>query len=518
MKAKLITRLVTTTLFAALVLDLSYSNRQIVIEPVKKFLKREYSFTAAKDAISGAYPEDLEQKYQFVNLNGLFVRSVGQRKCNNIVRLNDDMLFMTVKERDMTEHADLTVQLSQQLESVGIDFVFVLSPTKMDLNSELLPEGLTDYSNTNGNLLLADIEARGVDVLDLRKDMADTPEHIEEYFYKTDHHWKPTGAFRGFQEISEYLQEMYPEEEIYGDQQDLSNWEIHTKEDWFLGSRGKRTGKYFGGTDDLIWLTPKFDTRMSFANIYKNEFFYGDFNDTIIRDTYLKKRDYFKLNPFCVYVGGNYPLIKYRNTGAPADKKVLIVQDSFVLPLEAFMSTVFRELDVIDMRYYDAGSLDEYILDTRPDVVLMTFNTGTVAKVDLYGTGADAEIRSDNTARIYSCDTLSIEPAAENQYQFRTLYSGIKAGERYKITLDSVSVTSGETHGISFRLYDPASGEIYDGDMLDLDYCEASGLYEWIFTAPEDADNLDILVYAGIAGNTADIGVEVSGIEVYQYL
>ena len=313
---------------------------------------------------------------------------------------------------------------------------------------------------------------------------------------------------------------MYPEEKIYGECQDPDQWEVHQKEDWFLGSRGKRTGKYFAGTDALIWLTPKFDTTISFANVYRNQFLSGDFCDANIRDRYIESRDYFEDNPYCVYVGGNYPLVKYRNVNASSDKKVLIVQDSFCLPVEAFMSTVFKEVDTIDMRYYTCGSLDEYILDTKPDVVIMNINAGSVANIDMYGTGADTEVGSGSRRRLYDSgsEVIAMEPESGSKYQYTTIYSEIKAGGRYSVTLDSVNITAGETKGISLRLYDPVGGVNYDCDILDLDYCESSGTYEWTFTAPKEADNLNLLIYAGVAGNTEDIGVEISGVKLYQYL
>ena len=223
MKAKFYTRLVTTGLFVVLVAGLSFSNRQVVTGTIQKFVHREYTFSEAKDAIAADYPEELKQKYFFVNLNGLFVASAGQRICNNVVKLNNGTLYLRNDQNDLTPEIERTVQLNDQLEDIGIDFVYVLSPTKMDVNNELMPSGLDDYANSNADQFIAGVTAEGVDVLDLRKDMADTPEHIEEYFYRTDHHWTPIGAFKGFQEISEYLQELYPEEKIYGECQHINS-------------------------------------------------------------------------------------------------------------------------------------------------------------------------------------------------------------------------------------------------------------------------------------------------------
>ena len=366
MKKKKLASGILTMVFLVILLNLAYSNRTLLDEPIQKYLNKEYTFEESKNAITSAYIEKLEQKYWFINLNGLFVKLSGGRVCNDIVLLKNNMLTdEIVSGYDTTNNALKVEELSEQLRKKDIDLIYVQNPAKMDLNNDLLPLGMVNEGNNNANQLIEHLTDNNINVLDLRTDMADTPEHIKEYFYNTDHHWNPLGAFRAFQEISEYLQEMYPEEEIYGYYQDLDNWDVHRKEDWFLGSRGKRTGTYFAGVDDLIWLTPKFETEMSLANIYGDEFYYGDYETSNIREEYINERDYFELDAYCVYVGGDYPLVKHRNNKAPVDKKILIVKDSFVLPLQTYFSTVFKEVDVIEKTEINENSkIDREIKET----------------------------------------------------------------------------------------------------------------------------------------------------------
>ena len=511
---------ILTIIFIVILVFLAYTNCMILRDPIKKFKEKQYTFSETKDAIVTAYVEQLEQKYWFINLNGLFVRLTGGRVCNDIVLLKNGMLTDSeVKAADTSHNAHVTAELAEQLKDLHIDFLYVQAPAKVDKNNELCPQGIVNEGNNNVDQLIQELENKGVSVLDLREEMIDTKEHISEYYYRTDHHWNPLGAFKAFQEISDYLQALYPDENINGYYQNINNWEVHRKEKWFLGSRGKRTGIYFAGVDDLIWLTPKFETEMSFANVYGDDFRYGDYYEANIREEYIKEKDYFKKNAYCVYIGGNYRLVKHLNNSAPVDKKMLIVKDSYSLPLETYLSTVFKEVEVIDMRHYELGSLDGYILDNMPDIVLMNFYTYGVGIAKLFGTGADVNVGDlGEPKRIYEKDSVVIKRDDKNDSNYVSVYDNIEAGKRYMFKCDSVSVSEGSTDGISIKLYDKENESFYNCEMWDLSYCAKNDSYEWIFTVPKDVNNLELIVYSGIAGNTSGAGITISGIELFQYV
>ena len=517
MKARIISKTVTIIIFIVLILILAVSNFNIFWDAFQKYNNDEYTLSEMKDAISTTYVTEIKQKDDFINLNGLFARLTGKRTCNNVYRLNNGMLSSISVAYDTIHNAQRVEELAKQLKNASIDYVYVQLPAKMDINNQLLPYGITSEVNNNANQVVNYLKSNGVNVIDLRDTMADTPDHISEYFYKTDHHWTPVGAFKAFQEISLYLQKLYPDEEIDGYCQNIDNWDVRRKENWFLGSWGKRTGTLYAGSDDLVWLMPRFETEMSSSFVYEDEFFYGTFSDANIRSLYIDNKDYFRYNAYCVYMGGDYPLVKHRNAKATSELKILIVKDSFALPLEAFMSTVFKEVDVVDLRYYKAGSLDEYILDSKPDIVLMCYSAGSVDSDALFGTGADTNIiDEDNKTKIFHSD---IEEIAVNpdSYTFKTIFNGVEGGERYTITCSTIIVTNGFTNGISVKLYDRQSDIVYDSDMWDLNYGETAGGFEWTFTAPDTENKLELLIYSGIPGKASNIGLEITGIDIYIY-
>ena len=262
---------------------------------------------------------------------------------------------------------------SEYLKSKNTPFVYFQAPYKMDLQDDLLPKGLYDYGNEAADYLLNGLTASGVKVLDLRDSLARDGKDIEKFFYATDHHWTPDGAFTAYSLCMDFLKKQVDSNlDTFFANKRL--WERHEKNSWFLGSRGKRVGPYYAGTDNLIWYTSKIETNMS-CEIPKYELMYqGDFADANIRETYIDDKDYYFKNAYCVYIGGDYPIVIHRNEGAPNNKSVLIIKDSFALPFQAFMSTEFTEVTVIDPRHYKETTIVEWCNRNKPDIVIMLIN------------------------------------------------------------------------------------------------------------------------------------------------
>lgn len=367
-------------LLAALALLLfTLAEIRLAYEPTKQLISGELSFAEYTDALQQKMTSDAAGKYAFVNLNGLYCRLTGRNICNQIMRLDNGMLTNLAPERfDMLSAAEGLAELSRFCEEEGADFLFALVPAKLDKNSKILIPGETDYSNENGDSLVSALAERGVDTLDLREYLARTPEDIEKYFFRTDHHWNFTGAFAGYQILTQELAARYPDAGIDLSLADLDNWQAHTLDNWMLGSQGKRTGVYFGGTEDVTYYTPLFDTHISCdIPVYSggSAYYEGSFEEANIRSEYITgDPNLFENSPYEMYIGGEYYLVRHRSETAPSALKLLIIKDSFALPVQAYMSTQFKYIDVIDPRC-EGESVAEYIAQTQPDAVLVLLSS-----------------------------------------------------------------------------------------------------------------------------------------------
>ncbi len=456
-----------------------------------------------------------------VDINGLFARITGRITYNETTKLNNGMLDgnYTVYQDNKyipTLATNLT-NLSKLLEMNDISFIYVQEPSKMDLSGSLLPAGLENYPNENVNELITTLSNNRVNVLDLRNYITDTPEHVSSYFYNTDHHWNPAGAFIAFQQLMAYLSTNI-DSSVDTSLTGISLWQKHSLDNWFLGSRGKRVGRYYAGTDPLIWYTPLFETNMSCAVINHKALYTGSFEDAVIRNKYIDQKNYYKDVAYCVYIGGDYPLVKHRNPNAPNHLKVLIIKDSFMLPLQSFLSTEFTEVDVIDPRHYKDSTIVEYCKWTKPDIVIFAINPGYISSKDYYNVGDTTPRNFSNDYKVQelvSFDSISLK-ATDNNHYCKRLLDNLNQNQTYSIELSGIQLLEGNTEGVSIIVFDWATNRIIRHEIVDLEYSKHCNEIKWTFKVPKEEGEHDysLLIYAGIHGNTAHNSVEYKDIEI----
>ena len=509
-------QLVSLFFFAVLLL-FSLKNFSIVSEYFKDEGNKDISFSDFASDISEKYKNDFSNKTDMIDINGLFVRAMGQKTSNNILIGTNGYLLPETEDRVKTEEQIKNVSgLAAALKKMDIPYFYCSLPYKVDFNGEMLPTGYYNYTNENVDEFLAGLTSAGVKFLDLRPEMSDSMEHISQYYYKTDHHWTPVGAFFAFGRISEYLQEMFPDEKILSEKQNIENWNINRLENWFLGSQGKRVGKFFGGTDDLIWLTPKFETEMECYVPDRYMFNSGDFTESVIRDKYISTKDYYETNPYCVYIGGDYPLVIHRNRNADVDLKVLILKDSFVLPLQSYFSTVFSQVDVIDLRNYTSSSLMDYIQFNKPDVVFSALTAGSI--------GETIQFQYGDTSKIYDLSTETAENIVEldylqlkesnNNYYYKSIYDTLKSNCIYRLSIDSIDVLSGRPEAISISIFNKEANKRLSSYIFPSSSFLDSEELTITFKVPDSKTDSELLLYSGVIGKTKNISVQYNGVHL----
>lgn len=505
-KRKHLGRKLFTVLVLALLVLLSLANLDLLSVPLERFFHRDISFETFAGELQGGYTsDDFVGKNSFVNLNGMFSRLTGQRMLNNTVKLNNGMLSMTIEDRDMSGLESSIIGLSDYLREQGTPFLYVQLPYKESMDGQSFPVGLPSYGNSIADRMLSRFQAEGVDTLDLRPMLSRTQEMLELYFQKTDHHWNVDGAFVAFREILGRLDEMFPGADIDLTVAREDRWERHSVDNWSLGSWGKRVGLYFGGTDPLTWLTPGFETEMSCAIPKYGWLYRGDFTTANVRGGYAEKRDYFNDSTYCIYIGGDFPLVMHRNACAASPLKVMILKDSFSLPLQALLSTAVQEIDVVDPRLFKECSVAEYVELTKPDVVIMAINPDWPGEEMDFGVDTAVAVSGEEGAfELVTRQDITIE-ASDSIYHYLSL--PLEAGTVYRVSFDGVEILEGETEGVGLRVYDLTEEEVLQNTVLDLAYCAAADGFRWMFRTPCTEDALELLFYAGAYGDTAGNGV-----------
>ena len=426
------------------------------------------------------------RKYDFIDLNGLFCRICGIRVSNGRVRLDNGFLIpVGIGKGKPKAIAKKIVGFSRFLKKRKIPFLYVQAPYKMDMELKLLPAGCHHHAYEDADELLSALASAKVEELDLRPFFAASVKDVERYFYRTDHHWNGDAIFEAFRLTSRRLVNMLGvSEQAILNEINPSSWRRQTRPNWFLGSSGRRTGRFFGGLDEIIWYEPRFATQQSCARIQESEWGKGDFSTAIVRRDYVDHRpDLFTQSAYDLY-GGSRPLVCYRNVQAPVKRKLVAVGDSFSHPVWALCSTVFAEIDVIDPRIWKKGTIAEYVVQTKPDLVVQLVNSHVFSALECFKYGTPEADRWEKSTFVRN---VPIRYALASNKVDMVVVPTIKRGFNYVV--DATGFTGSPLpEMVELALVNVRSDSDCRHMMFDTGFCNERKRVHWSFSSPRKGD------------------------------
>ncbi|MBQ3123711.1 MAG: hypothetical protein IJC14_06085 [Firmicutes bacterium] len=335
----------------------------------------------AIDAMETAVNEGAFHRQDFVEMYGLAQLAMNKKvitdyNYGSLYKTNYGQTTFAVIDRYVPESYMATYDLVNALRQDDIPFLYIQLPFKIPGEEyggkEQLPENIKDNSNINADNYVWGLDVAGVDTYDLRDDFWNSGMTQNELFFDTDHHWTIEGAFMTTGLIADFLNENYDigiPEDLYTEE----NFNFDTYEDYFLGSMGRRVGKIYGGIDDFTLITPKFDTDIRLEQIEGMGYaeFEGTFEEAVLEMEYITDPD-IKTNRYAVY-HGDYQELRFTNNLAENDSKILIIKDSFGIPVYSFLSLGVHEVRAIDMRLFEKN-VAQYAAEYDPDLVIVMYN------------------------------------------------------------------------------------------------------------------------------------------------
>ena len=321
-----------------------------------------------------------------VDLESLVLRVTGtdyvkKSEDETVIKTADDLLCFNdyyVSDEDIATICTNIAKLKTVANENGAEFLYVLAPSKnMD---SVFPAGVINYSLDNYARYKNALNKSGVELLDLKAAKEAQGISNSEMFFATDHHWKPESGLWATELICKELGSRYGFEydEYYTD---INNYNQKVYEDWFLGSEGKKVGRYFTarGVDDITLITPKFETSMVEKQPMKNQTRSGSFEETVLYQENINERDYYHLSPYSTYSGGDFRLQIMQNLNADNDVKILMVRDSFACAVSPFLALNCSELYMLDIRHHEnyvgkKVNPADYIAEVKPDYVIVLYN------------------------------------------------------------------------------------------------------------------------------------------------
>ncbi len=339
--------------------------------------------------IESTFAGSFAAKNNFIDLNGLWARIMDQAMHNNVLTLKNGMLTQEVdiNLNTINNNANSLIKFVQLLDGKDIPFVYVQAPYKVPSNTDVnIPAGFNMHANERADVFLDKLAEAGISTLDLRELIKE--QGIDNYslFFNTDHHWKVEAGFWAYTQIVPTINNLLNNTAVFEEGLDINNYELISHENIMLGSRGERTGIYYGGVDDITEIKPKFSTNVTREVPFSNYNKTGTFESTMIYPSNLDKK--MTTSPYSVY-DTNRSYTKNINHEAINDVKLFIIHDSFGLPVSPFLLLQYKEVHQFDMRYNnDNGEATKILIDKlneiQPDLVIMLLYPHTVANTNAF--------------------------------------------------------------------------------------------------------------------------------------
>lgn len=356
----------------------------------------EVKFFSFSDVYSMDKPEDyadfLEKSFEenFHNREKIIENYGGMKKLFNkkfvddplieryIYKGNNGFLYYVAPERiDTTEIARNISSFQDKLISDHTTFVTCLAPNKHTISSQNFPYGALDYTTHNTADFEKNLDEYGVSSLNLSTIFYSEKLDENNAFFANDTHWKFETAFWGYAKLIDYLKNTYMMPiNIENKSNDAESYKFQKYPDVYIGSMGKRAGKkYIDYKDDITILFPNFKTDI----VYKkyDEYYNiqiekrGSYKDVFFNEWVLKSDDEYS-DKYISLMGYGSPYEVIENKNITDSSKLIMIKDSFAMPVASYLSNNFSKIYLLDTRYPNIRkTLERTIHTVEPDVVLL---------------------------------------------------------------------------------------------------------------------------------------------------
>lgn len=179
----------------------------------------------------------------------------------------------------------------------------------------------------------------------------------EDIYYKTDHHWTTLGAYYVFQES---VDELGIESGDVG-----ATFTAYAVTTSFNGSLASKSGYATSEKERIDIYVPKDDIQVVVSQVEEQN------KTTSLYDS--KKLD--TKDKYAVFLGGNYGLLDIKTTSS-SKRRLIVFKDSYANCFIPFLAPYFREIVVVDPRYY-TGEATELMSTYGITDMLFLYNANT---------------------------------------------------------------------------------------------------------------------------------------------
>ncbi|MEG0933705.1 MAG: DHHW family protein [Lachnospiraceae bacterium] len=349
--------LIGITLLNVVKKDRKYSeneNRMLTVKP---------RFTLSR-VISGRYMKQYEayKADQFagrdfwVQLKTKVDKFSGKKEENGVFQGKDNYLMEDiVPAASETVNENLEAMKSFQQTYHSIPMHMLLVPDAANILSEKMPAFAVTADQKNQIKQVKKKLGNGFIWNDAVKPLEKNKE--KEIYYHTDHHWTTKGAYEVFQTMTKSL----------GIEKNrIVKMKPYAVSDSFNGTLSATSGFEMKYKEPIYIYLPQEEETEVLVNYVEEQKKTVSMYDS----SKLDEKDQYGM-----FLSGNHPLVSLK-TISPSGERMLIIKDSYANCFIPFLTPYYREIMVVDPRYY-YGNIHKLMKEHKFDRVLFLYNANT---------------------------------------------------------------------------------------------------------------------------------------------
>ncbi len=340
-----------------------YENRDMALPPVltvEGVLDGSYF-----EAWGKCYTDQIWKRDYFIEKYAKFNINILKRPVVNNVVVQGDLLLPFndyYNAVDLKEKSDKMVEkingLNEEVSAYGGKLIYVGIPEQSSAFRDKYPENFENNEKkleATEKLFFEGLAKNEINYINMNAEF--TKDNIEEFYFKTDHHYNLKGAFFTYQKMIDKINADYGQEIPVISKEEI---EFRNFGNPFFGSRNKKIYNVINSDEKLIYYTQ--EKSIPFTR-------YDNGNKVQSKVINMPSSESEPIT-YLTYMGWDYAetVIQTDRESLP---NVLIFGDSFTNPIETFLYQSFNETRSIDLRSYKDMTITEYVKKYKPDYVFI---------------------------------------------------------------------------------------------------------------------------------------------------
>jgi hypothetical protein len=329
-----------------------------MLQTLPKFSISEYLEGRYESKLESYADDQFIGRNEFIKVKAAVDVTEGKLEANGVYRARDGYLMEEITVPGVKDLKKTEKSLAGfRKKYPKLRMYFLLAPNAANIMSDKLPISVrTADQDKYMDGFFSSIDDSGYKVIDVRKKFRKNRDKVQLY-YRTDHHWTSEGAYLAYRKAIRSMDAGEP----------LDCKAVAVKND-FSGTLSSKSGFTGGRYDSIKICLPKKKSESRNSVIY--------YSDTKQKTTkFYRLRNLRKKDAYTVFGGSNHPMYTIK-TPTSSSRRLLLVKDSYANCMIPLLAQHFREIVVVDPRYY-FDNVNDLIESEDITDVLFLYNANT---------------------------------------------------------------------------------------------------------------------------------------------